>query len=77
MNERPVFVLNAARIRAHVFIVMLAYRLRFILEEAWGSLDFTVEEGLKELLTFCVIQTRIGAETVNLSVPEPRDSVAE
>lgn len=77
LEVRPVFVRNAARTRAHVFIVMLAYRLRFVLEEAWRSLDITVEEGLKKLSTLCAIQTTIGAEAGYLSVPEPRDSVAE
>ncbi len=74
---RPVFVRNAVRTRAHVFIVMLACRLRFVLEEAWRLLDITVEEGLNQLSTLCAIQTTIGAEAGYLSVPEPRDSVAE
>jgi len=39
LEVRPVFVRNAERTRAHVFIVMLAYRLRLVLEEAWRFLD--------------------------------------
>ena len=77
LEVRPVFVRNAERTRAHVFIVMLAYRLRLVLEEAWRFLDITVEEGLKQLSTLCAIQTMIGAEAGCLSVPTPRDSVAE
>lgn len=77
LEVRPVFVRNAERTRAHVFTVMLAYRLRLVLEEAWRSLDITVEEGLKQLSTLCAVQTTIGVEAGYLSVPEPRDSVAE
>jgi transposase len=77
LEVRPVFVRNAERTRAHVFIVMLAYRLRLVLEEAWRSLDITVEEGLKQISTLCAIQTRIGPEAGCLSVPAPRDSVAK
>ncbi|MBW2063277.1 MAG: hypothetical protein JRI95_17170, partial [Deltaproteobacteria bacterium] len=69
LEVRPVFVRNAERTRAHVFIVMLAYRLRLVLEEAWRFLDITVEEGLKQLSTLCAIQTMIGAEAGCLSVP--------
>ena len=77
LEVRPVFVRNAERTRSHVFIVMLAYRLRLVLEKAWRLFDITVEEGLKRLSTLCAIQTMIGAEAGCLSVPEPKDSVSE
>ncbi|MFH1091872.1 MAG: IS1634 family transposase [Pseudomonadota bacterium] len=77
LEVRPVFVRKAARTRAHVFIVMLAYRLRLKLEEAWRSLDLTVEEGLKQLSTLCAMETIIGAQAGYLSVPAPRESLAQ
>lgn len=46
LEIRPVYVRTAAHTRAHVFIVMLAYRLRRELEAAWREMDLTVEDGL-------------------------------
>ena len=77
LEVQPIFGRNAEGIRARVFIVMPAQRLRLVLEEAWHSLDLTVEEGLKQLSTLCAIQTMIGPEAGGLSVPVPRDSLAE
>ena len=77
LEVRPVYVRNAGRTRAHVFIVMLAYLLRLKLEQAWRSLDVTVEEGLKRLSTLCALETVIGPESGYLFVPKPRDSVCE
>ena len=77
LEVRPVYVRNAGRTRAHVFIVMLAFLLRLKLEQAWRSLDVTVEEGLKKLSPLCALETVIGPESGYLFVPKPRDSVAD
>jgi hypothetical protein len=77
LEVRPVYVRNAGRTRAHVFIVMLAYLLRLRLEQAWRHLDLTVEEGLEKLSSLCAVETMIGPESGYLFVPTPRDSVAQ
>lgn len=76
LELRPVFVRTAAHTRAHVFIVMLAYRLRRELEEDWRDLDITVEEGLTQLNSLCAQEVTIGKQAAYLTVPEPRDSLA-
>jgi transposase len=75
LEVRPIYVRDAERTRAHAFIVMLAYRLRLKLEQAWRSLDVTVEEGLKRLSSLCAMEI-VGAQASHLAVPAPRDSVA-
>jgi hypothetical protein len=77
LEIRPVYVRTAAHTRAHVFIVMLAYRLRRELEVTWGSLDLTVAEGLSLLSSLCAQEIMTGNGGGYLSVPEPRASVAE
>ncbi len=77
MEIQPTIVRSAERTRAHVFIVMLAYRLRLVLEEAWRSLDITVEKDLNQLTKLCTIQVMIGPEAECLFVSEPRDCVAK
>ena len=81
LEVRPVFVRTPAHTRAHVFIVMLAYRLRCELEAAWRHLDLTVEEGLEQLSTLCADEILLGLPGKHdagcLSVPEPRDSLAQ
>ena len=78
LEVRPVYVRDADRTRAHVFIVMLAYKLRLILEQAWRSLDITVEEGLKRLASLCATEiVMAGEEAGCLAVPAPRDDIAQ
>lgn len=77
LEVRPVYVRKAARTRAHVFIVMLAYMLRRELEHAWREFDVTVEEGLSLLGTLCAQEIKIGGQGGCLSVPEPRPSLAQ
>ncbi len=76
LEVRPVFVRKAARTRAHVFVVMLAYLLCRELEQAWRGLDVTVEEGLSLLGSLCAQEVVIGGEGAYLSVPKPRPSLA-
>lgn len=75
LELRPVYVRTAAHTRAHVFIAMLAYRIRRVLAEAWQSFDLTVQEGLRELSSLCALEVAVGAQAPCLVVPQPRDSV--
>jgi len=77
LQLRPVYVRTAAHTRAHVLIVMLAYRLRWELQAEWHDLDITVEEGLTQLSTLCADQVTIGGQSGYLSIPEPRDTLAQ
>ena len=47
LQVRPVFHRLADRVRAHVFICMLAYYVRWHLERAWAPLLFRDEEQLR------------------------------
>ena len=76
LEVRPIYVRDADRTRAHVFIVMLAYKLRLRLEQAWRSLDITVEEGLKRLASLCAAEIVMAGEAGCLTVPAPRDDIA-
>ena len=76
LELRPIFVRKDARTRGHVFVVMLAYLLRLKLKAAWHDFDITVEEGIKQLSTFCAIENEIPGQDVFITVPEPRDSLA-
>jgi len=75
LEVRPVHVRTAAHTRAHVFIVMLAYRLRMELERAWAEHDLTVEEAIAQLGTLCAQEVLIGNESGCLEVPEPRETL--
>ena len=77
LEVRPVYVRTPAHTRAHVFIVMLAYRLRIELERAWAGQDLTVEEAIAQLATLCAQEVRIGTESGCLQVPEPRETLRE
>ena len=47
LQVRPVFHRLADRVRAHVFICMLAYYVRWHMERAWAPLLFRDEEQLR------------------------------
>ena len=79
LEVRPIYVRKESRTRGHVFIVMLAYLLRRELATAWHDINMTVEEGLKQLSTLCGIEHEIEGQQSGgmLSVPKPRESVAQ
>ena len=79
LEVRPIYVRKESRTRGHVFIVMLAYLLRRELATAWRDINMTVEEGMKQLSTLCGIEHEIeGRQSAGmLSVPKPRESVAQ
>ena len=56
LEVRPWFVCTADNTQAHALTAMLALKVRRHLERAWWSLEVTVEEGLRELETLCVLE---------------------
>lgn len=77
LEMRPIYVRKESRTRGHAFVVMLAYRLQLLLQQAWKKLDITVEEGLKQLSSHCTMENIINGEVCFLSVPTPRQSVSQ
>lgn len=73
LEFRPWFVCTEDNTQAHALTSMLALKVRRHLEQAWWSLDLTVEEGLRELEKLCVMELvhpQTG-EIVARQVPEP------
>jgi transposase len=73
LEMRPWFVCTEDNTQAHALTAMLALKVRRHLEQAWWSLDLTVEEGLHELEQLCVMElvhARSG-KVVARQVPEP------
>ena len=72
LEMRPVYVRLAERTSAHALVAMLAYRVVQELTECWGSLNLTVEEGLKELTTLCATQVLVKGQARCNKIPQPR-----
>jgi transposase len=73
LEIRPWFVCKEETTRAHALTAMLALKVRRHLEKAWEKLDVTVEEGVAELATLCVMEF-VDAESGTVAarqVPEP------
>lgn len=64
LEARPIFVCKSNRTRAHLFVVMLAYKIEKHLRNAWSDLDLTVEEGVKSLSTITSVIVTIGDEEI-------------
>ena len=74
LEVRPVYVVREKRTRAHVFVVMLAYRIIQELAARWNSLNVTVEEGIDELATLCANEVSFNNTPAVNDIPAPRDS---
>jgi len=72
LELRPIYVRNEDSTRGHVFVVMLAYLIRRELQRAWAPLNLTVEEGLRNLNTLCVMELPITENAKIQKVPTPR-----
>jgi transposase len=73
LDFRPWFVGTADNTQAHALTSMLALKIRRHLEQAWWSLEVTVEEGLRELEQLCVqelVHPHSG-QVVARRVPDP------
>ena len=73
LEIRPWFVCTADNTQAHALTAMLALKVRRHLEQAWRSLEVTVEEGLRQLEQLCVMElVHSGSgKVVARQVPEP------
>jgi hypothetical protein len=73
LEMRPWFVCTEDNTQAHALTAMLALKVRRHLEQAWWSLELTVEEGLRELEQLCVMElVHPGSgKVVARQVPEP------
>lgn len=70
---RPWHVVTEDNTRAHALTAMLALKIQRRLRSAWEPFNQTVEEGLKELATLCVMElyeTRSGHVVTRL-MPDP------
>ena len=72
LEFRPWFVCTEDNTHAHALTSMLALKVRRHLELAWWSLEVTVEEGLRELENWCVMElVHSSGQVVSRHVPEP------
>ena len=73
LDFRPWFVCTADNTQAHALTSMLALKVRRHLERAWWPLERTVEEGLRELETLCVLELvhPQSGQVVARQVPQP------
>ena len=74
LEVRPVYVRTAASTRGHALVVMLAYIIIRALRQAWAHLDLTVEEGIAQLATLCVMEVQLAEQETLYRVPKPRPS---
>jgi hypothetical protein len=74
LEVRPVYVRTAASTRGHVLVVMLAYMIIRALHQAWAHLDLTVEEGIAQLATLCVMDVPLEGHGTLCRIPKPRAS---
>ena len=75
LEMRPVHVRLEASTRGHALVVMLAHRLIQELQGCWAQENLTVEEGIKELSTFCVTEVVVHGAVKDQVLPEPRTQV--
>ena len=73
LEFRPWFVCTEDNTQAHALTSMLALKVRRHLEQAWWPLDWTVEEGVRELEKLCVMELvhPQSGQVIARQVPEP------
>ena len=73
LEARPIYVRKAGRTSAHLFVVMLAYKIERYLRSAWSDLNMTVEEGVSTLSSITSSIIIIGEKkVVRVPVPDKR-----
>ncbi len=85
LQMRPVQARLASRTRGHAVVIMRSYKIvqvaeggdstRRELARRWQDLDATVQEGLDELKTLCMMQMVINGKPMCHCLPQPRASV--
>ncbi len=76
LEIRPHYVRKATRTDGHVFVVMLAYKIIRYLQEAWKTLEITVEEGIYELSLICSLAVS-GQDPLVQLIPQPSNLAKE
>ena len=72
LELRGICVRKAARTRAHVLVIMLAYLLAYPLRRLWHAVELTVEEGIAELAAMCAIELLLPNQISCQVIPAPR-----
>ncbi len=75
LEIRPHYVRKTMRTEGHVFIVMLAYKIIRELRAAWNPINITVEEGIAELGSICLMTHDDWPSTLHF-VPKPREQAS-
>lgn len=70
LKVRPVYLRREDRTRAHLFVVMMAYKIERVLRAAWSHLDLQVSEGLSYLGNLTAVKLEIGRQSIN-RIPKP------
>lgn len=76
LEVRPLFLRKAKRTKAHVFCVMLSYKINRYLEQCWKSVDMTVAEALEKLSAISVLQVENAGRTHNI-IPNGDEAAQE
>ena len=76
LELQPIYVRKAERTRAHVFVVMLGYRIIQELSERWRGQDMTVGEGIKQASQLCATELMVNGRARCNRIPQPREAVA-
>ena len=71
LEMRPVYVVKEANTRGHALVVMLAYLILRLMQQAWQHFNLTVAEALAELTTLSTTQMCFGPQTVCHRIPKP------
>jgi len=71
LEMRPLYLRLAERTSAHALVVMLAYRITKELSDRWRTLNLTVDEGLRNLETLCVMEVSIQGQPRFNQIPKP------
>jgi len=77
LEIRPWFVCTEDNTQAHALTAMLALKVRRHLEQAWWSLEVTVEEGLRELEQLCVMELVHPGQRQGRGAPSPEPSARQ
>ena len=75
LEIRPWYVTSEANTRAHALTAMLALKVRRRLQQAWEPINVTVEEGLRELGSFPIMEIyeKTSGQSVSRQMPEPNE----
>ena len=75
LEMRPIHVRRETRTRGHALVVMLAYRLIQELAARWSPLDLTVQEGIAQLASLCLVEVSVNGQVPFSKIPEPSEDV--